>query len=58
VLQISDVRALIEGGATQLTVRNATKGTTFKVNLSLNRREREYLLAGGKLAHTKAHPVS
>ncbi|HLW48382.1 MAG TPA: aconitate hydratase [bacterium] len=58
VLEISDVRAQIEGGATQLAVRNATKGTTFKVNVSLNQRERDYLLAGGKLAHTKAHPVS
>jgi aconitate hydratase len=57
VLEIPDVRAQIEGAASQLTVRNATKGTTFKVNLSLNRRERDYLLAGGKLAHTKAHPV-
>jgi aconitate hydratase len=58
VLQISDVRAQVEGGANQLTVRDATKGTTFKVNVSLNRRERDYLLAGGKLAHTRAHPVS
>jgi aconitate hydratase len=58
VLQISDVRAQIEGGAPQLTVRNSTKGTTFVVNVSLNRRERDYLLAGGKLAHTKAHPVA
>jgi aconitate hydratase len=57
VLQISDVRTLIEQGAAQLTVRNATKGTTFTVTLSLNQRERDYLLSGGKLAHTKAHPV-
>jgi len=57
VLQIGDVRAQIEGGAAELVVRNATKGTTFTVNVSLNRRERDYLLAGGKLAHTKAHPV-
>jgi len=57
VLRIGDVRAQIEGGASELAVRNATKGTTFKVNVSLNLRERDYLLAGGKLAHTKAHPV-
>jgi aconitate hydratase len=57
VLQISDVRSQIEGGAKSLTVRNATKGTTFKVNVSLNKRKRDYLLAGGKLAHTKAYPV-
>jgi aconitate hydratase len=57
VLQISDARLEIERGAAQLAVRNATKETTFKVNLSLNQRERDYLLAGGKLAHTRAHPV-
>ena len=57
VLEIRDVRAQVEGGAAQLTVRNATRGTTFRVDLSLNRRERGYLLEGGKLAHTRAHPV-
>ncbi len=57
VLEITDVRAQVASGASQLTVRNTTKGTTFRVDVSLNRRERDYLLAGGKLAHTRAHPV-
>jgi len=57
VLEIPDARAQVAGGAEHLTVRNTTKDTTFQVNIALNRRERDYLLAGGKLAHTKAHPV-
>jgi len=57
VLEIPDARAQVDGGAERLTVRNTTKDTTFQVNIALNRRERDYLLAGGKLAHTKAHPV-
>ena len=57
VLEISDVRRLVEGGASSLVVKNVTQGTTFKVALSLNRRERAYVLAGGKLAHTKAQPL-
>jgi hypothetical protein len=35
-----------------------TRKTSFDVALNLNRREREYLLEGGKLAHTKAHPIA
>jgi aconitate hydratase len=58
VLEIPEVRAQVEAGASQLTVRNTTKGTEFNVTLALNKRERGYLLAGGKLAHTKAHPVA
>jgi aconitate hydratase len=57
VLEIADLRAQIDGGASQLSVRNATKGAAFTVTVALNRRERDYLMAGGKLAHTKAHPV-
>jgi aconitate hydratase len=57
ILEIADIRRQIEAGAERLTVRNVTKGTSFTVNVGLNRREREYLLAGGKLAHTKANPV-
>jgi aconitate hydratase len=57
VLEIPDVRRQIDAGADRLTVKNVTRGTTFVVNLTLNRRERDYLLAGGKLAHTKAHPI-
>ncbi|HKX16631.1 MAG TPA: aconitate hydratase [bacterium] len=57
VLEIPDARAQIDAGAAQLTVRDTTKGTTFRVNVALNRRERDYLLEGGKLAHTKANPI-
>lgn len=58
VLEIRDIRAALGAGAEELTVRNVTRGTTFPVKIMLNRRERDYLLAGGKLAHTRAHPVS
>jgi aconitate hydratase len=57
LLEIADVRRLVESGADTLVVKNPTQGTSFKVALSLNRRERDYLLAGGKLAYTKAHPI-
>jgi aconitate hydratase len=57
VLEIPGILRQIESGAETLTVRNVTRGTTFPVRLGVNRREREYLLAGGKLAHTKAHPL-
>lgn len=57
VLEIPDARAQIDAGASQLIVRNTTKGTTFLVKVALNRRERGYLMEGGKLAHTKANPI-
>ncbi len=57
LLEIPDVRRQIDAGAEQLTVRNVSRGTTFAVKVALNRRERDYLLAGGKLAYTKAHPI-
>ncbi len=57
VLEIPDVRRQIVAGADLLAVKNMTRGTSFKVALALNRRERDYLLAGGKLAHTKANPL-
>jgi predicted aconitate hydratase len=56
-LEIPGIRRQVESGADTLAVRNATRGTTLTVRLGVNRREREYLLAGGKLAHTKAHPL-
>jgi aconitate hydratase len=56
-LEIPEIRRHIESGAERLAVTNVTKKTTFTVVLSLNRRERNYLLAGGKLAYTKAHPI-
>ena len=57
VLEIPDIRRQVESGAEKLTAKNVTQGTTFSVNLNLNRRERDYLLAGGKLAYTRAHPL-
>jgi aconitate hydratase len=57
VLAIPGIRRLVQSGATTLTVQNATRETSFTAALKLNQRERDYLLAGGKLAHTKAHPV-
>jgi aconitate hydratase len=57
VLEIPGARAKVDGGAGRLTVRNTTTNTTFDVTIALNRRERGYLLEGGKLAHTKAHPI-
>jgi aconitate hydratase len=56
-LEIADIRRLVGSGAESLTVKNVTRGTTFEVRLTLTRREREYLLEGGKLAHTKARPI-
>ena len=56
-LEIPEIRRHIESGDERLAVNNVTKKTTFPVVLGLNRREREYLLAGGKLAYTKAHPI-
>jgi aconitate hydratase len=57
-LEIPEVRQHIESGAERLLVSNVTKKMTFTVAVNLNRREREYLLAGGKLAYTKAHPIT
>jgi aconitate hydratase len=45
------VHAGIEGG--RITVRNATKGTTFETEIDLTPRERELLMAGGVLPYTK-----
>ncbi|HKV45229.1 MAG TPA: aconitate hydratase [bacterium] len=57
VLEIPDLRRQVESGADTLQVKNVTQGTTFPVALNLNTRERGYLLAGGKLAYTRAHPI-
>jgi aconitate hydratase len=58
VLEIAGIRRLVESGADRVTVTNVTRKTLFDVALNVNRREREYLLEGGKLAHTKAHPIA
>jgi aconitate hydratase len=57
VLEVPDLRRQVESGADTVQVKNVTQGTAFPVALNLNTRERGYLLAGGKLAHTKAHPI-
>ena len=57
-LEIANIRKHIEGGAPTFTVRNVTKGYDFTVNVELNARDRRYILAGGKLAYTKRHPVT
>src|SRR5438105_6762782 len=58
LLEIPGIRRLVEGGAEKVVMNNLTQKTTFTVALSLNRRERDYVLAGGRLAHTKAHPIA
>lgn len=57
-LEVPDIRRHIENGAETFRVRNATKGYEFTVKVDLNARDRQYLLAGGRLAHTKQHPVT
>lgn len=56
-LEIPDARKLIEQGAQTLIVRNKTRAVDIPVKVDLNERERIYLLAGGKLAYVKQHPV-
>ena len=47
--------AALEGlGAGKLTVDDETAGRSFDVRCALTDREREILLAGGRLAHTRA----
>jgi len=56
-LEILGIREAIERGDERLVVRNRTKRTEFAVRVNLNARERAYILAGGKLAHTKQYPI-
>jgi predicted aconitate hydratase len=51
-LEVADFATAIKDADT-FTVKNATKGSEFECALSLTDREREILLAGGKLNHTK-----
>lgn len=57
VLEIPRVRDLIAGGKDGFVVRNTTQSRDIPVKVELNGRERAYLLAGGKLAYTKLHPI-
>ena len=56
-LEIPNVRAGLDRGVETFTVRNRSKGTDIIVTIDLNPRERAYLLAGGRLAHVKLHPL-
>jgi len=48
------VAGIIEGLSTgTLTARNLTRGNSFRVRVSLTDRERDILLDGGLLAHTR-----
>jgi hypothetical protein len=42
-----------EQETTQLTLVNETRGDEIPVELDASAREREYVVAGGKLNHTK-----
>lgn len=57
-LEIPNIRRHIESGAPTFAVRNVTKGYEFTVKVDLNARDRRYIVAGGRLAHTKQHPVT
>jgi aconitate hydratase len=52
VLRIDGLRASLLAG-TAIAVRNVRTGTSFKTTCVLTPREREILLAGGVLAHTR-----
>ncbi len=53
-LQIPGLKEAVTSGASQVTVKNVTKGTEFAVNLDLSERARLLLGAGGRLPFTKA----
>jgi aconitate hydratase len=52
VLRIDHLRGALAAG-TPITVTNARTGASFKTTCALTPRERDILLAGGVLAHTK-----
>lgn len=51
-LVLEDLRQQLQGGET-LMMQNISQGYSFKVNLTVSRREKEILLAGGLLAYTQ-----
>lgn len=57
-IEIPGIRAAIERGDDRFVVYNRTKGAQIPVRVNLNARERAYVLAGGKLAYAKLHPVA
>ena len=52
-LSFEGIADAIRNGDTVYTVKNATKDTTFDVNLDFSKRQRDMLLAGGLLNYTK-----
>src|SRR5205809_300358 len=54
-LRVDDLRASVAAGA-RVRVVNERTGAAFTASCVLTPREREILLAGGLLAHTKGHP--
>jgi aconitate hydratase len=56
-LVIADIRAVLARGDTTFPVRNTTKNRNILVDVDLTTREREYLLAGGRLAYVGQHPL-
>ena len=47
------IATAIKNGDTTFSVKNATKGDSFEVNLDFSKRQRDMLLAGGLLNYTK-----
>jgi hypothetical protein len=45
------VASALKEGKTTLSVLNETQGRTFEVCIDLDEREREFVLAGGRLNH-------
>jgi len=52
-LEMTGLRGALEGGSAELTVRNKSKGTEFQMDVALSEKQRNMLLAGGKLAYAK-----
>jgi len=57
IVEVPGIREHLMGPEAGFTVHNKTRGTKFLVTVDLNERERRFILAGGKLAHVKVHPV-
>lgn len=57
-LEITDVRTVLARGDHTLPVRNKTKNREYQVSIDLTVREREYVLAGGRLAYVGQHPLN
>lgn len=56
-LVIAEIRAVLARGDTTFPARNTTKNKDILVDVDLTTREREYLLAGGRLAYVGQHPL-